>query len=174
MLEEEFGMREPPKASTRFGAAAFFSSHSYSKSYFLSVGLPPMLKIFPPKRNKSTTQAPEPHRFPSFSKELWETVWDCDADGENLVESVESPLEDVDSPSEGYPFPDYRGEQDSKPDQDVATPTNGAPWSSDGELTPLFSSNFPGTLDPNALRCKSRPSEELLETEPSPIEPDTP
>jgi hypothetical protein len=29
MLEEEFGIFEPPKASSRFGAAAHFSSHSY-------------------------------------------------------------------------------------------------------------------------------------------------
>jgi hypothetical protein len=91
----------------------------------------------------------------------------------NLVESFESPPEDVDSPSGSFIFSDYHREQDSELDQDVVTPTNGTPWSSDGELTPMFSSNFPSTLDPKALRCEG-PGEELPESEPSPIEPDTP
>jgi hypothetical protein len=147
MLEEEFGMREPPKATTRFGAAALFFSHPLSKSYSLSVALPPKLRILPPKRKYSTTQAPEPRRSSSFSKGPWETLWGCDSD----LESVESPLQ-VDFPLES--FPDYHPEQGSVFDEDVATPTNGTSWTSDEELTPLFSSNFPSTQDPNALRCE--------------------
>jgi hypothetical protein len=176
MLEEEFGMCEPPNASARFGVASLFSYHSYSMSYPLSIGLPSKLRILPPKR-KSTTQAPEPRRSLSFSKETWETVWSCDEDDVIMVESAESPLEGVDTPSGSFLFPDYHREQDRELDQDVSTPTNGTPWSSesDGELTPLFSSNFPGTLNPNALRCDGHPGGKLLDSVvPSPIEPGTP
>jgi len=131
MLEEEFGMREPPKATTRFG-------------------LPPKLRIIPPKRKQSTTQAPEPRRSSSFSKGPWETLWGCD------LESLESPVEGIDFPS-GI-FPDHHAEQGSEFDHDVSTPTNGAPsWSSNEELTPLLSSNFPSNS--NASRREDRPIE---------------
>ena len=85
-----------------------------------------------------------------------ETLWACDEDGVTLIESVESPLEGS--------FPDLLGDQDSELDHDdVATPTNGNPWSSDEELTPLFFSNFPNTLDPSALSCEGHPDGKLLE-----------
>jgi hypothetical protein len=145
MLEEEFGMREPPKTRTRFGAVAVFSSHALSKSllisYSLSVALPPKLRILPPKRKNTTTQAPEPRRGSSFSKGPWETLWDCDLEAESPIE------EDFHLGS----FPDYHAEQGSEPDEDVATPVNGTSWTSDEELTPLFSSNFPTrSTDTNA------------------------
>ena len=54
-------------------------------------------------------------------------------------------------------------------DEDVATPTNGNSWTSDEELTPLFSSNFPSTQDPNALR---REDHSMMESASIPIEPD--
>jgi hypothetical protein len=174
MLEEEFGMREGPEASTRFGAATPFPLTRTPRSNYLSIGLPPKLRILPPKRKKSTTQAPEPRRSLSFSMGTWETVWSCDVDDVDLVEPVESPLEDLDSPPGGSPSPDYRGDPDSELDQDVATPTNGNPWSSDGELTPLFSSNLPSALDSNPLGYEGRPGGELLESAPSPTEPEKP
>ena len=120
----------------------------FSKSYPLFVlGLPPKLRILPPKRKQTTTQAPEPRRSSSFSKGPWETLWGCDS------ESPESPIEGIDFPSGG--FPDCHAEQDSELDHDAVTPTNGASWSSDEELTPLFSSNFPS--DANASRREDRP-----------------
>jgi hypothetical protein len=88
-----------------------------------------------------------------------ETLWACDEDGVTLIESVESPLEGS--------FPDLHGDQDSELDHDdVATPTNGNPWSSDEELTPLFFSSFPSTLDPNALSHEGHPDGKLLEPVP--------
>ena len=133
-----------------------FSSHSCSKSYSSSVGLPPKLRILPPRRKKSTTQAPVPRPSLSYLNGPCETLWACDEDGVTLIESVESPLEGS--------FPDLLGDQDSELDHDdVATPTNGNPWSSDEELTPLFFSNFPNTLDPSALSCEGHPDGKLLE-----------
>ena len=111
------------------------------KSYSLSVALPPKLRILPPKRKNTTTQAPEPRQGSSFSKGPWETLWDCDLEAESPIE------EDFHLGS----FPDYHAEQGSEPDEDVATPVNGTSWTSDEELTPLFSSNFPTrSTDPNA------------------------
>jgi len=98
-------------------------------------------------------------------------LWDCEVDDVNLPQS---PVGDI-----GFPpgsFPDYHagGEQDSELDQDVATPTNGTTWSSDEELTPLFSSNFPRTPHPDALRGEDHPDGELLGiSAPSPMRPDT-
>jgi hypothetical protein len=150
MLEEEFGICEPPKTTTRFG-------------------LPPKLRILPPKRKKSTTQVPVPRPSLSFLNGPCETLWACDEDGVDLIESVESPLEGS--------FPDLHWEQDSELDQDLATPTNDNSWSSDGELTPQFFSNFPSTLEPDPLRHEGHPDGKLLESvlqASSPIEPDTP
>jgi hypothetical protein len=67
-------------------------------------------------------------------------VWGCDVDD---VDFVEPPLEgDVDSPSDNV-----ADDQDSGFGHALATPTNVAPWSTDGEVTPRFSSNFPSTPD---------------------------
>ncbi|KAH9971010.1 hypothetical protein BGW80DRAFT_521040 [Lactifluus volemus] len=74
MLEEELGMCEPPQAVTRFG-------------------LPSRLRIIPPKRKQSLTQAPKPCRKSSFLKGPWEIVWDCDMDEAYRTESL--PEEDV-------------------------------------------------------------------------------
>lgn len=102
------------------------------------------------------------------------TLWDCEVDDVNLPRS-ESPVEDI-----GFPrgsFPDYHAseEQDSELDQDhVASPTDSTAWSSDEELTPLFSSNFPRTPHPNTLRDEDHSDGELLEiSAPSPIRSDT-
>jgi len=114
-----------------------------------------MLRILPPKRKKTLTQIPEPRRNSSFLKGSWETVWGCDVDD---VDFVESPPKDEDPPLDSVP------DQDSGLDEVVATPTNGAPWSTDGEITPMFSSNFPSTPDPNALRCDDHPDAESLRT----------
>ena len=110
-------------------------------SYTLSVALPPKLRILPPKRKNPTTQAPEPRRGSSFSKGPWETLWGCDLEAESPIEA-DFNLER---------FPDYHAEQGSEPEEDVATPVNGTSWTSDEELTPLFSSNFPTrSTDSNA------------------------
>jgi len=114
-----------------------------------------MLRILPPKRKKTLTQIPEPRRNSSFLKGSWETVWGCDVDD---VDFVESPPEGVDPPLDSVP------DQDSGLDEVVATPTNGTPWSTDGEITPMFSSNFPSTPGPNALRCGGHPVVESLRT----------
>ena len=114
-----------------------------------------MLRILPPKRKKTLTQIPEPRRNSSFLKGSWETVWGCDVDD---VDFVESPPEDEDPPLDSVP------DQDSGLDEVVATPTNGAPWSTDGEITPMFSSNFPSTPDPNALRRDNHPDAGSLRT----------
>ncbi len=84
-------------------------------------------------------------------------MWGCDVDDASLPQS---PLEDGGFPPKG--FPDYHAssEQDSEFDQDVATPTNGTAWSSDEELTPLFSSNFPTTPNPNTMRREGHPDGE--------------
>jgi len=114
-----------------------------------------MPRILPPKRKKTLTQIPEPRRNSSFLKGSWETVWGCDVDD---VDFVESPPEDEDLSLDSVP------EQDRGLDEVVATPTNGAPWSTDGEITPMFSSNFPSTPDPNALKCGGHPDAESLRT----------
>jgi len=117
-----------------------------------------MLKILPPKRKKTLTQVPEPRRNPSFLKGSWETVWACDVDD---MDFVESPPEDVGSPLGSVP------DQDSGLDEVVTTPTNGTPWSTDGEITPMFSSNFPSAPDPTAMRHGDRPDAESLQMSPS-------
>lgn len=72
-------------------------------------------------------------------------MWGCDVDD---MDFVEPPVEeDVDSPSGNI-----ADGQDSEFDHAVATPTNVAPWSTDGEVTPRFASNFPSTLDSDAWR----------------------
>jgi len=72
---------------------------------------------------------------------------------------VEPPLqEDVDSPLDSVTV------QDSGRDEGVARPTNGTPWTTDGEITPMVSSNFPSTPDPNALRCENHLDAESLRT----------
>jgi hypothetical protein len=88
----------------------------------------------------------------------------------NLVESVESSLESVDSPSVSFIFPDYPMEQTSDFARwdDVATPTNGTP------LSRMKASCLCSPIYPDALRCECHLCEKLLESVTSPIEPDTP
>ncbi|KAH9968350.1 hypothetical protein BGW80DRAFT_1462029 [Lactifluus volemus] len=119
MLEEELGMCEPPQAVNRFG-------------------LPSRLRIIPPKRKHSFTQAPEPRRKASFLKGPWEIVWDCDMDEAYRTESL--PGEDVNFLSDevlGH------GEQDCELDRsrDVGTPTGTG--DANGETTPTFASHVP-------------------------------
>ena len=113
-----------------------------------------MLRVLPQKRKKTLTQIPEPRRNSSFLKGSWETVWGCDA---NDVDFVESPPEDLD-PLESAP------DQDGGLDEIIATPTNGAAWSTDGEITPMFPSNFPSTPDLNAPRYERHTDTESLRT----------
>ena len=127
-----------------------------------------LTKLQIPKRKEPTTQGPEPRRSYEGS---WKTLWDCDEDDGSLPQS---PLEGV-SFHPGS-FLDYHDseEQDSELDQNVATPTNGAAWSSDEEHTPLFSSNFPRTPHLNALNAEGHADGKLLEiSAPSPVRPDT-
>src|SRR5437588_301146 len=85
MMEEEFGMREPPQAGTRFGGSSewplsplSFPDRIFLFMCFLALALPSMLTILPPKRKKTLTQIPEPRRNSSLLKGSWETVWGCD------------------------------------------------------------------------------------------------
>jgi len=124
MMEEEFDMRgEPPQAVKPFG------SPSKLRARIL--------------RKKTTTQAPEPRKSSSFLKGTWETVWGCDVDD---VEYVETPFENIDSPLDSVP------DQDNGPEEVVTTPTNDAPCGKDkeAEITPIISSDLPSTSDPNA------------------------
>jgi len=146
-MEEEFGICELPQAVTRFG-------------------FPYRLRILPPKRQKTPTQLPEPHRDSSFLKGSWETVWGCDVDDMDFVEPPLDSEGDVDSSSDSVPY------QDSGHDQVVATPRNGAPWSTDGEITPMFSSNFPSTPDANSWKHGCHPNAEFPPTSNSRPEPD--
>ena len=133
--------------------------------YFVSSGLLSKLQI--PKRKKPTTQG---RRSLSLLKGSWETFWDCGVDDVNLPQS---PLEDMGFPLEGFPDSHASGGQGSELDQDVATLTDDTAWSSDEELTPLFTTNFPRTPHPNALRGEDRPDGELLGIgAPSSIRPD--
>jgi hypothetical protein len=155
MMEQEFGMREPPQAVTRFGRKAdslVLLSHSPSDGF--SSGLASRLRIVPQMRKRSYTQAPEPRRNSSFLKGPWEIMWGCDADEAYLVES--SPDEEVDSPSDEVLG---KGVQEYELDQNVATPTGDASWCAGGETTPTFSSNFPTQPDSEDLRCDSHPDE---------------
>ena len=95
-------------------------------------------------------------------------MWGCDVDDMGFVEP---PLEnDVDSSLDSVP------DQDSGHDQVVATHTNDAPWSTDWEITLMFSYNFPSTpdLDPNSWKREGHPDAESLPTSSSrPAEPHT-
>jgi hypothetical protein len=170
MMEEEFGMREPPHVAKRFGRSsksAPFSSPAPGL-IFVSPGLPSKLKILPPKRKKTITQIPEPRRNSSFLKGSWETVWVCDVDD---VDFVEPPLEGDSDPPSGSVSDD----QDNSFNHAVATPTRVAPWSMDGEVTPRFSSNFLTTPDSDAWRREGHPDTESLRTSFSrPAEPHAP
>ena len=83
-------------------------------------------------------------------------MWDCDAEGSYLVESL--PDEDADgllgSALGG-------GVQGAKLDE-VTTPTCDASWSTDEEATPLFSSNFPRQPDPRDLWDEGKLLEEHI------------
>jgi hypothetical protein len=105
----------------------------------MSLGSPSKLKARI-LRKKTTTQAPEPRQSSSFLKGTWETVWGCDVDD---VEYVETPLENIDSPLDSVP------DQDNGPEEVVTTPTNGAPCGKDKEteITPILSSDLPSTSD---------------------------
>ncbi|KAH9964985.1 hypothetical protein BC827DRAFT_904642 [Russula dissimulans] len=159
MIEEEFGICELPQ-TTRFGgkpiAAPINFLRSRSHCLFLFPGLPARLRILPPKRRRSSAQAPEPRRNSSFLTGSWETVWGCDhidSDGS----FVEPPLEEDALASASDGVPGYGGQDnESDWDHDVSTPTlaHGAPWSTDGEITPPFSSTFPNTPNPSALKCE--------------------
>ena len=153
MMEEEFGMRgEPPRAVMRFGwyckwLLSLLSPLLWSDFLFvcISLGSPSKLRarLLPPKRKKSTAQVPEP-RQNSFLKGTWETVWGCDVDDVGLVET---PFEDIDSPLDSVP------DQGNGLDEvATATPTNGAPYSKDEDITPIFSSDFPSSSDPNVWK----------------------
>jgi hypothetical protein len=78
------------------------------------------------------------------------TLWGYDVDDD--VNLPQSPLEDGDFHSGSFLDRHTRREQEREPDQNAATPTNDTAWSSDEELTPLFSSNFPTTPGTKALR----------------------
>ncbi|KAI9510131.1 hypothetical protein F5148DRAFT_1282223 [Russula earlei] len=130
MMEEEFGIRELPQ-TTR-------------------LGIPSKLRLLPPKRKRSSTQVPEPRRNSPFLEGSWEAVWDCDVDIAN-GNFVEPPLEEDVNVSGSVS--DYQG-QDNQLDHDFVTPTNGDPWSTNGEITPQFSSNFPNTPNPGPLGRK--------------------
>lgn len=164
-LEVELGMCEPPKS----GATASSSLSSLALRlllnllYFVSPGL--LSKLHIPKRKKPTTHGLEPHQSPSFNGEIWSTLWDCGLD-EFDVNLSRSPPEDVGCPPGSFPDYHANGEQDSELGQDVTTPTNGTACSSDEELTPLFSSNFPRTLRPNALGEEVSPMESSWESAP--------
>lgn len=125
-----------------------------------------MLKILrvPPKRKKTLTQVPEPRRNSSFLNGSWETVWACNVDDTDFVESFP---EDVGPHLDSSSVPD----QESGLDEVVTTPTNGTvtPWSTDadGEITPRFSSNFPSGPDPTAMRYEDHSDAESLQTSPS-------
>lgn len=141
----------------------FLLSYSQANFFLVSPGLPSKLRILPPKRKRTVTQIPEPRRNPSFLKGSWETVWGCDVDD---IDFVEHPLErDVDSPSNNV-----ADDQDGWFDHAVATPTNVAPWSTDGEVTPRFFSNFPSTPDSDVWREDHSNEESLRPSFSSPAE----
>ena len=113
--------------------------------------------ILPPKRKKAVHSDFRARQNSSFLKGPREKVWGCDVDD---VDFVEPPLElDVNPPSGGV-SDDRNGEFHHA----AATPTNVAPWSTDGEPTPRFSSNFPSTHDSDALREEDHRDAESLET----------
>jgi len=145
MMEEEFGMRTPPRAAGRFG-------------------LPSKLWILPPKRRHST-QAPEPRRS-SFLEGPWESMWDCDAEGSYFVEMP--PDEDAGGHLDGVLGGRVQGEE--RADREVITPIGGASWSADGEATPLFSSNFPRQPDHRDLWDEGKLHEEPIAAEEAPVD----
>ena len=71
-------------------------------------------------------------------------MWDCDVEGSYLVEMP--PDEDasghLDDVLGGGVQPEGEGL-----DREATTPICGSSWSTDGEATPLFSSNFPRLPD---------------------------
>jgi hypothetical protein len=154
MMEEEFGMRGgPPRAVMRFGwcckwLLSLLSPLLWSDFLFVRMSLdsPSKLRarLLPSKRKKTTTQVPEPRQNSSFLKGTWETVWGCDVDDVGLVET---PLEDIDSPLDSVP-----DQGNGLNEVTTATPTNGAPYSKDEDITPILSSDFPSSSDPNAWR----------------------
>src|SRR5258708_37180848 len=82
MMEEEFGIRTPPRDAGRFGEnnTRLFQHNSPSLTTLTAKGIPSKLWILPPKRRHTTTQAPEPRRS-SLLTGSWETMRNCDAEG---------------------------------------------------------------------------------------------
>ena len=142
---------EPPRAVMRFGwcckwLLSLLPPLLWSDILFVSLGSPSKLRarLLPSKRKKTTTQVPEPRQNTSFLKGTWETVWGCDVDDVGLVQT---PLEDIDSPLDSV------SDQGNGLDEvATATPANGAPYSKDEDITPILSSDFPSSSDPNAWR----------------------
>ena len=152
MLEEEFGMREVPKAMPRFGATA-------SSSFFLTLVLLVLLNLifFLCITTRHSTQCQHPSHHPKnakrrllrlqshveaplFTIELRRTLWGCNVDDANLPRSH---LEDVGFPPKGFPDYHANGGQDNEVDQDVATLANGTVWSSESDEEPRPCLFFP-------------------------------
>ncbi|KAI0291792.1 hypothetical protein B0F90DRAFT_1774555, partial [Multifurca ochricompacta] len=100
MMEEEFGIHGPPQTVTR-------------------IGIPAKFRILPSMRRQSSTQAPEPHRNPSFLRGSWETVWDYDVEKGQLMDTPPNEDEDEDALFED---PLDCEEQEIELNQDVDTP----------------------------------------------------
>ena len=85
----------------------------------------------------------------------WETMWDCDAEGSYLVEMP--PDEDASGHLDDVLGGGVQPEGEEL-DQEVTTPICGSSWSTDGEATPLFSSNFPRLPDQSDCGMKDSSS----------------
>ena len=78
-------------------------------------------------------------------------MWDCDAEGSYLVEMP--PDEDASGHLDDVLGGGVQPEGEEL-DQEVTTPICGSSWSTDGEATPLFSSNFPRLPDQSGCGMK--------------------
>ena len=70
-----------PVSSSFYFLLRSLAGSYYIRFTFVSIGLLSKFQIRVPKREKPTTQAPEPHRSASFFEGTWETLWtDCELD----------------------------------------------------------------------------------------------
>jgi hypothetical protein len=89
-------------------------------------------------------------------------MWDCDAEGSYFVEMP--PDEDAGGVLGG-------GVQDEElADREVTTPICGSSWSTDGEATPLFSSNFPRQPDRKDLWDEGMLCDEPIAADDAPVD----
>ncbi|KAI0262428.1 hypothetical protein BC834DRAFT_891211 [Gloeopeniophorella convolvens] len=145
LMETELGICILPPPEKRFREYRLSVCYDSWSSFSYRPAIPSKLKIFPPKRKQSSTQAPEPRQRSSLLRGSWETLWDGDVED---IRQEQSPHDEIPSHAPWDDSIDDSIEPGSEPGKDILTPTGNATWgNTDEEKTPLLPGSFASQLD---------------------------